>query len=178
MEARKQTRYIVKTTIQTLLGDDHAELDRLLDGAIGSFRIDDVASVYHRLDVFWARLAVHIRAEHLQLFPALLSIAETRTDLRATVEKLRADHDFFMRELTWAIKTMRLAIENRETETPAGLVSRMDGLKKRLDEHNTIEEAEIYMLADAVLPAQVLEKLVRSATAELENRPPRFGSGE
>ncbi len=32
----------------------------------------DVEASHTGLDLFWARLAVHIRAEHLQLFPAII----------------------------------------------------------------------------------------------------------
>ena len=59
-----------------VLVDDHAEVDELLRGVMLAFDGGDVREVYPKLDYLWARLAVHIRAEHLHLFPALLSAAE------------------------------------------------------------------------------------------------------
>lgn len=40
--------------------------------------------LYQKLDLFWARLAVHIRAEHLHMFPALLRANNPELDQAAT----------------------------------------------------------------------------------------------
>ena len=56
------------------------------------------------------RPAVHIRAEHLRLFPAVLSATRDDAGLYAEVESavaaLRRDHDFFMRELAAAVNAL------------------------------------------------------------------------
>ena len=63
----------------------------------------------------WARLAVHIRTEHLHLFPA---IARRVNAAERAIDRLRADHDFFMRELAQAIAILR--------EFPQGIVTAND----------------------------------------------------
>jgi hypothetical protein len=51
------------------LADDHAALDEVLRQLQEPLDTADVAASHAQLDLFWARLAVHIRAEHLHLFP-------------------------------------------------------------------------------------------------------------
>jgi hypothetical protein len=59
--------------MNNLLASDHDELDELLDKLFASFDASgSVEQIYQKLDLFWARLAVHIRAEHLHLFPLIL----------------------------------------------------------------------------------------------------------
>jgi hypothetical protein len=69
-------------------------------------------------------LVVHIRAEHLQLFPALLAASDGRQHVEVddapapgvkhmAVERLREDHDFFMRELAGAVNAARELAEFR-----------------------------------------------------------------
>lgn len=41
--------------------------------------------VFERLDYLWARLAVHVRAGHLHLFPALLAASAGRQARRPAV---------------------------------------------------------------------------------------------
>ncbi len=36
--------------------------------------------IFEKLDIFWARLAMHIRAEHLHLFPVTLKALESKDD--------------------------------------------------------------------------------------------------
>jgi hypothetical protein len=57
--------------------DDHVALDRMLKELKAALARRDVIAGHAKLDLFWARLAVHIRAEHLHLFPAVLSHLET-----------------------------------------------------------------------------------------------------
>lgn len=52
------------------LADDHSEMDALLEEFFDALCCADVELIYQTLDFFWARLAMHIRAEHLHLFPA------------------------------------------------------------------------------------------------------------
>lgn len=63
-------------TQSTLLAHDHSELDSTLAGLVSALFEGDAARSLERLDLFWARLAMHIRAENLYLFPALLRAAE------------------------------------------------------------------------------------------------------
>jgi hemerythrin-like domain-containing protein len=162
------------TTIEDLLGGDHSELDKLLDSVLVSLEAGNATIAHRRLDLFWARLAMHIRAEHLHLFPALDGAS---ADVEAQLEALRADHNFFMRELVDAIKMMRNASTAGDATTLKVVADRMHILKERLARHNAIEETEIYMLPDKVLRTDVCERMARSMRAELENLPPRFADG-
>jgi hypothetical protein len=54
------------------LAADHVALGRLLKELKTALSNDDVAVSYAKVDLFWAKLAVHIRAEHLHLFPDVL----------------------------------------------------------------------------------------------------------
>jgi hypothetical protein len=104
-----------------ILVDDHAEVDALLRGVLLALDGGDAREVFSKLDYLWARLAVHIRAEHLHLFPALLSAASvkgagcvsgtpTPRVVADSVEGLREDHDFFMRELAEAVNGARSCV--------------------------------------------------------------------
>src|SRR6266567_8190186 len=99
------------------LADDHAALDEVLSQLRKALDTGDVAVSHARLDLFWARLAVHIRAEHLHLFPAVMnglsdmtadhSVAPTLNQGRLAIKRLRADHDFFMHKLAQTIGVLR-----------------------------------------------------------------------
>src|SRR6266568_6797633 len=99
------------------LADDHVALDNVLKQLQESMDSEDIKAIYARLDLFWARLAVHIRAEHLHLFPAVMnglsdmtadhSVAPTLNQGRLAIKRLRADHDFFMHKLAQTIGVLR-----------------------------------------------------------------------
>src|SRR5215213_6805553 len=102
------------------LMQDHAALGELLGQTIAALEVKDIERSYASLDLFWARLAMHIRAEHLHLFPAISdAVVETRNedtpspaDVQSAIEELRHDHDFFMRELSQAVLTLRGLLAN------------------------------------------------------------------
>lgn len=58
--------------MKALLAHDHEELDRILRSLYAALDADDVEEGFKQLDLFRARLGVHIRAENLRLFPAIL----------------------------------------------------------------------------------------------------------
>ena len=97
------------TQAREKLSDDHEAVSEVLKQLLTALANKDVQSSYSTLDLLWARLAVHIRAEHLHLFPAVTS---RLTEAQAVVDQLREDHDFFMRELARAIGILR------ETQRP------------------------------------------------------------
>src|ERR1044072_5042640 len=89
-----------------ILVNDHAEVDALLRGLWDAFEDGEAEEVLAKLDYLWARLAVHIRAEHLHLFPALLAAAGSGPgrpgapasgEGRESVERPRGGDDFLMR---------------------------------------------------------------------------------
>lgn len=147
-----------------LLADDHEAVGEVLQEVLVALNNDDLHETHARLDLLWARLALHIRAEHLHLFPA---VAAKVKDAAALIEDLRADHDFFMRELARAMGVLREARLTSVLET-------VREVEKRLAEHNEIEENQVYRWANTVLTEAERTELAQQITAELENRPPRF----
>lgn len=144
------------------LADDHVALDELLKQLHAALDHDDADAAYAKLDLFWAKLAVHIRAEHLHLFPCVLNEEGT------VIEQLREDHEFFMRQLASAIEAIRAG---------QGLSAVRDIIPKieqRLAHHNQIEENNVYHLATTVLNAEELTELSQRISSELEKRPSRF----
>ena len=176
-----------KKEVNKLLANDHSELDEKLNKLFAAFETGDVEQIYQNLDIFWARLAMHIRAEHLHLFPAILHAAEklpSSTRAQNVIEQLQNDHNFFMRELTGAIKQMRLLQENNSQEKPNLLLTigtvyeKIVSVSNRLKTHNEIEETGIYQWADALLNPPERAALNERMRRELENLPPRFVKSE
>ena len=165
------------TNAADILERDHRELDGLLAELLRELARDepDPVTAYHRLDLFWARLAVHIRAEHLVLFPALRESAKddaSKSDkLAAVLVELRHDHDFFMKELARAVKALRLVADfGNEAETFDRIRPLVAAVAARLAAHNDLEERSVYPRAD-------LSPSARSAIQkELTNLPNRFSS--
>ena len=159
------------------LSEDHRAVGEVLTQLLTALRNKDVKTSYVKLDLLWARLAVHIRAEHLHLFPA---VTKRLSEAESVVERLRADHDFFMHELARAVGTLRelpTTLESREDE--ARLNSVLDvvlEVEKRLANHNDIEENQIYSLAGTILTEPEQIDLTTRINAELEHRPPRFSA--
>jgi hemerythrin superfamily protein len=162
--------------VESLLNADHKSLDRLLGQVFAAIEARDADLSYRRLDRFWARLAVHIRAEHLHLFPFVLKAFDVRgippTGAIEIIRELHADHDFFMRELAKAIKMMRRAASGGGDEID-NVREILASVQRRLVRHNNVEEEQIYKLVDDSSPAESL--LADSIQREIHNLPPRFG---
>lgn len=171
----------MKNPVESLLEDDHASLDQLfveLDLALAQ---PDVARGFELLDLFWARLAVHIRAEHLHLFPALSNAAPepsdkssmpTREEVEMTLARLRSDHDFFMKELAQLMKEARV----NGTGGAGDFRERLAAIRKRLETHNQIEEGQVYVWPSLLLDETTVAALEERVRLELENIPPRFAA--
>jgi hypothetical protein len=172
----------LRSEIEKVLEFDHVELDGLLDLVFSAIEAADGNETYRTLDLFWARLAMHIRAEHVRLFPAVRELAEKSGGDLASVpnllQDLRHDHDFFMRELARAIKAMRLVFYfGNESETFATLRQILEHVKERLEVHNSIEEEKIYTLTTApFFDLGELVELESKIRKELENYPQRFSA--
>jgi hemerythrin superfamily protein len=168
------------------LSDDHHAVGEILKQLLEAIDNKDVQTSYSNLDLLWARLAVHIRAEHLHLFPMVTSrltdsaggVVPGLSEVQAMIENLRADHDFFMRELGRAIAVCR--------ELPPNIVQAADeakfdavhntvrAIEKRLATHNDIEEDQIYRWSSTILTESEQFELLARINAELKNRPSRF----
>ena len=165
--------------IRNILESDHQELDVLLAEAESALAVADPEAVFRSLDLFWARLAMHIRAEHVRLFPALREARvdeDRRVRLLELMAELRHDHDFFMVELARAIKAARLMFYfGNETETFANVREILDRVKQRLASHNITEENDVYPLADEpFLSAKQLEETAAGIVEELNKYPARY----
>ena len=164
---------LVDSQIESLLRSDHESLDALLSDVVVFLDSDESARLYRALDLFWARLAMHIRAEHLCLFPAVIGAAgqdSKLADVPGLIESLRHDHDFFMRELARAIRILR---ESENATTPVRTI--LEEVKDRLVVHDRIEEARIYKIATAGhMTPDAITELFSAIKAELDNLPPRL----
>ena len=160
------------------LQHDHAELGELLNELDAALEANDAARTHATLDLFWARLAMHIRAEHLHLFPAISRISNDQAlapgEPENTIAKLREDHDFFMRELSQSIAITRNAKENT-AEQLAEVSKKIAAVRARLVKHNEIEETGIYVWSSSLLTEAEQSELTTQIQKELENLPPRFG---
>jgi hypothetical protein len=160
------------TQVSEQLIDDHAALDEILKQLQTALLSSNIEVAHAMLDLSWARLAVHIRAEHLQLFPIMPEEAQ------GIVAELRKDHNFFMDQLALAVEIMReLVTLPDQLIVPEGL----DNVKKivleveqRLVKHNQLEESTDYRSVSISLNPQEQAELASRITTELRNHPPRF----
>ena len=179
--------------INSLLEHDHEELGGILCDLFNALDRGDAEESFKRLDLFWARLGVHIRAEHLCLFPAVLNElnsgrkrcgggAPSLDEARQTIAQLRTDHDFFMRELASAIKQMRDLRAMPDNLTAANVLrdirGRVVAVRHRLEAHNKLEEERVYRWVNQLLSLREQTHLAAKLRRELENLPPRhLGAG-
>lgn len=170
------------------LAADHSELDALLGEVFAALDEENIETIYKSLDFFWARLAMHIRAEHLHLFPAIIKAIETAENNRflslieakKAINELQNDHNFFMRELLAMIKLLRGWRENKEIADFSGQIADMRfkliSVKKRLETHNHLEETEVYRWLDLLLSSPERDVLDEQMQREITNLPPRFAN--
>jgi iron-sulfur cluster repair protein YtfE (RIC family) len=176
----------MKDTVEALLEDDHESLGRLLNEVDAELGKPDITAFLKLLDRFWARLAVHIRAENLHLFPALsdaspplftgegnLPTAEEAHDI---ILRLSSDHSFFMRELASIMKAARECVERKST--PPEKISEwrdvLTGISERLDAHNRLEEEQVYLWPSILFDEKTVASLRARIQHELQNLPPRL----
>ncbi len=159
-------------SVREVLERDHTEIDVLYADVLELLIRDNGDAALKLLDLLWARLAVHIRAEHHHLFPAVLALD---AELRPVIDSLRRDHDFFMRELATAVRELRTAKRAHAGKSLAlgSVRARVKAVGNRLADHNRTEEERIYP-RDANLDSTNGSDLVRSLRSELVNLPPRF----
>ena len=173
---------------ERFLSEDHDELQGLLEAVFEALDDTNPARTFERLDLFWARLGMHIRAEHLHLFPLVIQEVGTRVGLEqslslgeviAAVRTLRNDHNHFMTELARAVKLAREATstsERKEIERCHSEVRQiLTALTERLETHNQLEEEIVYRLPKRVMTAPRQAMLAANIGKELTNLPKRFG---
>ena len=174
-----------------VLLDDHSEVGDLIREVLAALDGRENAHIFARLDLLWARLAVHIRAEHLCLFPSILGApgnhsnhssinTPSAVDMREAVERLRADHDFFMVELAKAVNAARELVKEKNApraEQLSEIKQRVLAVSARLQEHNRLEEEQVYLWPEMLLTAGERAALSARMRREIENLPPRFSPG-
>lgn len=175
----------MKNPIESLLQDDHEAVGVLLTDLDAELKKPDLARSLQLLDLFWARLAVHIRAEHLHLFPAVTNASAslftrsgrlpTYEEAQTVIARLRADHDFFMKELALLIRNMRELVRGKPALGPIeDLRQRLSTIAKRLAVHNRLEEDQVYAWPLLLFDEQTVVALIGRLQGELDHAPPRF----
>lgn len=174
-----------------VLVDDHAEVDELIQSLFAALDAQETTASFERLDLLWARLAVHIRAEHLCLFPSILSALDKSPHcslediplpecVQEVLERLRADHDFFMVELARAVNVARQWFEagnNPSADQFSEIKRRVQILGDRLARHNRLEEGQVYLWPKLLLSAHERLEISARMKREIDNLPPRFAAG-
>jgi len=162
----------------SVLAHDHSEIDTLTGGLLAALEEGDKLKVFARLDLLWARLAVHIRAEHLCLFPSILEADFTirsegpqYQEGQSAIDQLRLDHEFFMRELGATVNIMRQEnAPDQLREVRRSVVV----IHSRLTKHNELEENHIYKWVNVLFDEPERLALAARVKRELENIPPWF----
>ena len=168
--------------VRQRLSDDHLAVNEVLKQLLAALDSKDVPRTYSKLDLLWARLAVHIRAEHLHLFPAVTRRVTNSnlSEAQTIIENLRGDHDFFMRELARAIGILRelpRTIPKVDDDAKLAVVGEtVREIENRLATHNEVEEDQVYRWSSTMLSEPEQFELLAQINAELENRPPRFSA--
>ena len=174
--------------IPQLMEKDHEALGDLLQGLQSSLDKHEVMTSFELLDLFWARLAVHIRAENVQLFPAILAARPEvfgtalppLQEVQSTIQQLRVDHNFFMEELSKAVRQMRQLVKAEFYDQPrlvtelSRIRDRVDAVSNRLRAHNKLEEEQVYRWSGLTLNGSRLRILEDTIKHEIENLPHRF----
>ena len=176
----------MKNPVESLLEDDHESLGLLLTELDTELSIPQSTRAFESLDLFWARLAVHIRAENLYLFPALANAAgslfsgkgslPTSADAHNILLQLRSDHNFFMTELALLIKVMREISGNQSARVNEiqDVRRRMNIIRNRLEAHNRLEEERVYTWPSLLFDEKTMAAVRDGIRQELENLPSRF----
>lgn len=173
-----------------VLVDDHSQVDIVIHDLLAALDESDQARSFEQLDLLWARLAVHIRAEHLHLFPSILGAldqplnfptadAPSSAHAREVLERLREDHDFFMVELAKAVNAARVWFlpGNEPTLNHFMEIKRcVLSVSSRLQDHNRMEEEQVYLWPEMLMtPTECAGMSVRMKR-EIDNLPPRFSA--
>ena len=173
-----------------VLVDDHSDVGILINDLLAALDEGEKAQSFERLDLLWARLAGHIRAEHLHLFPSILGALDRPSNISTTdapssdhvrevVERLREDHDFFMVELAKAVNAARewfLPGIEPSFDHFLEIKHRVLSVSSRLQEHNQMEEEQVYLWPEILMtPTECAGMSVRMKR-EIDNLPPRFSA--
>lgn len=170
------------------LKSDHEVLGEIVNQLKIQLGKPDLPWAFETLDLLWGSLAIHIRAENICLFPAILNAPRIKfgegnnfpeyEEVKATIDNLRSDHNFFMTQLGSAMKELRGLMIHPENysmqDTVADLRRRINSVSDLLRVHNETEEEIIYRWPSLLLDDETLNQLEVGVRTEIENMPPRF----
>jgi hypothetical protein len=173
-----------------VLVDDHSEVGVLIHDLLVALSEGEKARSFERLDLLWARLAVHIRAEHLHLFPSILDALDRPSNISSTdapssdyvrevLERLREDHDFFMVELAKAVNAARewfLPGNEPTSDHFLEIKHRVLSISHRLQDHNQMEEEQVYLWPESLMTATECAGMSFRMKREIDHLPPRFSA--
>jgi hypothetical protein len=176
--------------IHELMENDHEALGELLQSLESSFEEREAMRSFELLDLFWARLAIHIRAENVRLFPAILAARPEvfgtalppLQEVQSTIQQLRVDHNFFMDELSRAVRRLRQLVKADAYDEPkfaselTRIQSQVNAVSVRLKSHNKVEEDRVYKWPGLAFSQSSLRTLPDLLTRELRNLPPGFSN--
>jgi hypothetical protein len=107
--------------------------------------------------------------------------AVPRDLVRAPIDLVRgrADHDLFMVELAKAVNAWRGFLAEGGGH-PADLFleirQRVHAVSDRLEEHNRLEEEQVYLWPEALLSVEERAEMSARTRREIDNLPPRFSA--
>lgn len=165
------------------LEKDHEQLAAVLLELMGLLGKSDIRWSFEVLDLFCAQLALHMRAENVCLFPAILNApAELYVksgsldamSVRATIEKLKLDHTFFNEELAKAVRLMRQLLEETSADNRTLIneaVRIIAEVAIRLGTHEELEEEQAYKWARVLLNEEEIERLEAAIATTLHSLP-------
>jgi hypothetical protein len=168
------------------LKGDHEVLDGMLNQLVIQLGKPDLPWAFESLDLFWASLAIHIRAENICLFPAILNAPRDRfgkrgvpsyEEARAIIEQLKNDHNFLMTQLGDSMKGLRAMILHPEYSVGISISELRDRIATvgdRLYKHKAVEEEKVYLWPAVLLNEDSLEQLNAGVATEIQNMPSRF----
>ena len=174
--------------LEELLTKDHRQLAKLLGAVRAALESENSVEAFETLDLFWARLAMHIRAENLHLFPSVLNKVKDEAgesqaehlpsrEVQKSIERLTTDHNFFMQQLSRAIRILRekpVAVDSVvELERVKEVVNEVS---ERLTAHNELEEMVLYKMPLELLTREEQIELAARIQRELEKLPPRVAN--
>ncbi len=168
---------------------DHKLMQEVLDDLTSLLQKRDVNWSFELLDLFWSQLAVHIRAENVCLFPAILNaprdaFSEDRglppyQQVKSTIDSLRADHTFFVDQVAQVLRRIRELLADPEIsrislETALkDIQMTMESVAERLEIHWRLEEKQVYRWPELLLAPDQYELLTTVLSGEVEKMPRR-----
>lgn len=171
------------------LEGDHKLIEEVLDDLLTLLQKQDINRAFELLDLFWTQLAVHIRAENVCLFPAILNAPRESfgrknglppfEEVKALIETLRADHAFFVDQVSQAIRRIRELMALADIPK-VGLEPQVNEIKEtmlavadRLRAHSDLEHDKVYAWPELLLPADQYELLLHVVSGEIDKMPRR-----